>query len=57
MFTNRVYQSQRNIDTSPDFAIMLFPATPPVFSFLAAARYAAHVVGGCSPAALNRSFR
>jgi len=57
MFTNRVYQSHRNIETSPDFAIMLFPATPPVFSFLAAFRYAGQVVGGCRPAALNRSLR
>jgi len=27
--TKRVNQSQRNIETSPDFAIMLFRATPP----------------------------
>ena len=57
MFTNRVYQSQRNIDTSPDLAIMLLPATPFVFSFFAAFRYAAHVVGGLRPAARSRSFR
>src|SRR5829696_6824765 len=53
MFVNRVNQSTRNIETSPDFAIMLLPATPLRLSFFAAARYCAHVVGAFRPACLK----
>ena len=41
MPSNRLYQSTRNIDTSPDFATIVLPAIPPVLSFFAAARYSA----------------
>ena len=40
---NRLYQSTRNIDTSPDFATIVLPATPSTLSFWAAARYSSHV--------------
>ena len=57
MLVNRVYQSTRNIDTSPDLAIIVLPAMPLPFSFFAAARYCSHVVGTATPAFSNRSLR
>ena len=56
-FAKRVYQSTRNIETSPDLAIMLFPETPLPCSFSAAARYWPQVFGTDTPAALSRSLR
>jgi hypothetical protein len=54
---NRVYQSTRKSETSPDFAIIELPATPPVLSFCAAVRYWPHVFGTARPASLRRSSR
>ena len=54
---NRLYQSTRNIDTSPDFATIVLPAMPSTLSFCAAARYSSHVVGTATPAFASRSLR
>ena len=54
---NRVYQSTRNIETSPDLAIIVLPAIPLPFSAFAAARYWVQFVGTAMPAFSNRSLR
>src|SRR5882757_8467537 len=57
MLANLVYQSTRNIETSPDLATIVLPATPPVLSFATAAWYSSQVVGTEMPAEESRSLR